>query len=348
MSIKSQGRPLAAETRVRFALVQNLNTLYKELVAGPARKPVEILKVGNDMIQESLQELEDYEGSKLNIKPLLFVESNLVTRPQNSQSYSTIDEAINHLFNLKDYTLLRITRAAATEPCGAILLKIESAMPGSRYLNDDEYDDDEILTDDDILGQLGDRPSTTFLKKKVARPRYKCDMRIYVLPRIANVVMYLEERMLKRDLIKGVLNLSKNDRTVLCAFNPSNVLSEVDSLGLHRHSVGTPFNLSMPLSQQLLPQTNPDQDLQDVMLNLQDHKLLPAIPLPSNTLQDADLQYYSLMQVPPPPLVGQHLEGIYSPTEFFQSQQLLSDIYNSSILNNYSFGIYSNNMSGSI
>lgn len=154
-------------------------------------------------------------------------------------TYKSIDLAVRELFHIEEYTFLRITRAAAFEKTGAIVLKMETAKPGDKWLDDDEFDlklmfklvssNESQNWDDDLIGKPGDEITPTFLKKKIARPRYKSNMRIYLIPRDTDVVLYTKESMLKRDIVNGTLDLNDtNDRRmIITAFDFEKALREL-------------------------------------------------------------------------------------------------------------------------
>lgn len=163
----------------------------------------------------------------------------------NSLVYTSVDTAIREIFGLREYTFLRITRAAAFEKTGSVVLKMETIKPGYRWLDDDEFDlkimfkmfggenlDDVADCSNDFsnqFGKPGDPITTTFLKKKVARPRYKSNMRIYLIPRSTDAILYTRESMLKRDIINGTLDLNDKEdpRMIITAFEFENVLREL-------------------------------------------------------------------------------------------------------------------------
>lgn len=163
----------------------------------------------------------------------------------HSLVYKSVDTAVREIFGLEEYTFLRITRAAAFEKTGSVVLKMETIKPGYRWLDDDEFDlkimfrmfggenlDELDQNSDDSSNQFGrdgDPVTTTFLKKKIARPRYKSNMRIYLIPRVTDAVLYTRESMLKRDIINGTLDLSDDTdpRMIITAFEFENVLREL-------------------------------------------------------------------------------------------------------------------------
>lgn len=242
---KSQGRPLSKETRVKLTLVPTLGILYSILVSETLRKPLNVLKYSNekDSIINTNQELSTKNiisgfSSLLNVQTARFYDDPAVQLNKNSSipEFSTIDEAVSSLFGVHEYSLIRVTRAAATEVGGSILLKIETAIPGHLYLNDDEDEDFQTVEKNkdyyqDLVGSIGDRPTTTFLKKRVARPRYKSDMRVYLIPKCFPCAIYCESRMFKRDLLRGFLNLNNVDRSVIISFDYEEMLNELVEQG---------------------------------------------------------------------------------------------------------------------
>ncbi|GME84842.1 unnamed protein product [Ambrosiozyma monospora] len=102
----------------------------------------------------------------------------------------------------------------------------------SRMQHNDDDDQLDPYEQDMLIGRPGDPVTPTFLKKKVARPRYKSNMRIYVLPRYTNCIMYSQESMLKRDLLNGTLRLKKDKRLITCGFHYENTLIELGLLDL--------------------------------------------------------------------------------------------------------------------
>lgn len=162
-----------------------------------------------------------------------------------SPIFNSVPQTVKNSFGIDEFTFLRVTRAAAFEKTGSIVLKMETVKPNDPWLNDDEFDlrliyrmhmdpnaqnsslldlayDDEYLNRENVI-------SPGFIKKKVARPRYKANMRLYLVPRATNVILYVKESMLKRDIINGTLNLNdKNDpRLIITAFDFTNLLNEL-------------------------------------------------------------------------------------------------------------------------
>lgn len=175
--------------------------------------------------------------------------------------YTSVATAVREVFGINEFTLLRITRAAAFEKTGSIVLKMETAKPGDAWLDDDEFDmrllyrlysENEVSGEETAendneeeppspqpFGTATDPITTTFLKKKVARPRYKCNMRIYVVPRCSDAVLYTRESMLRRDIVNGTLDLTDtgnhstavaDGRLVLTAFDYVPLLREMGVL----------------------------------------------------------------------------------------------------------------------
>jgi hypothetical protein len=242
---RPQGRPLSKETTVRLTLVPTLGVLYSLLVSDTMRKPLQVLKYSDEKEAESktneeLSTKNSMSGfsNMLNVQTVRFTDDPNVSPKRDTAvpEFNTIDEAVFNLFGLTEYSLIRVTRAAATEVGGSVLLKIETAMPGYLYLNDDEEEDFSTVEKNkelyrDSIGFIGDRPTTTFLKKRVARPRYKADMRIYLIPKAITCAIYCEERIFKRDLLRGFLDLSKGERSIISAFEYEDFLENLESQG---------------------------------------------------------------------------------------------------------------------
>lgn len=144
--------------------------------------------------------------------------------------YDDFALAVRELFQARTFSLVRVTRAAAFERTGAIVLKLETAHPGDIQLNDEDEIVDNGRNNEDgkiYLGQKGDPITTAFIKKRIARPRYKADMRIYFIPRDTNAVLYSREAMLERDLLNGIVNPLTEKRLVTCAFDSRPLLRKL-------------------------------------------------------------------------------------------------------------------------
>lgn len=242
---KPQGRPLSKETTVRLALVPTLGILYSILVSDNSRRQLTVLKYsdGKDALVRTDEELSTRKvlsgfSSMLNVQAVKLIDDPSVQTQDHSKipEFHSIDEAVYALFGLNEYSLIRVTRAAATEVGGSVLLKIETAMPGLLYLNDDEDMDFSTLERNSemyhsSLGDIGDRPTSSFLKKRVARPRYKADMRIYLIPKAITCAIYCEERIFNRDLKRGFLDFTKSDRSIISAFSYEEFMKDLIAEG---------------------------------------------------------------------------------------------------------------------
>lgn len=182
----------------------------------------------------------DLELEYLKQNPKDSFPSSIGVDMDNIPVYKSIDTAVREIFELKEYTFLRITRSAAFEKTGAIVLKMETAKPGDKWLEDDEFDLNLMFqlfgSEQDMEGPFnsavedyGNEITTAFLKKKVARPRYKSNMRIYLIPRDTNVVLYTRESMLRRDIVNGTLDLNDehDPRMIITAFDFEHVLRDL-------------------------------------------------------------------------------------------------------------------------
>lgn len=126
-------------------------------------------------------------------------------------TYNSLNTAIHSAFRIKEYSLVRVTRSTTDEDSGSIVLKLETAHPGDCKLVDDPNFEEEMLYS---LGNHLDDPSNLFIKKVVARPRYKSDMKIYLIPQRISCSLYINERMFERDLFNGVIEFNYDNNTI--------------------------------------------------------------------------------------------------------------------------------------
>lgn len=263
------GRPLNPKTRIKLTLVPNLMSLHSMLVPTHRSEDIRVLSEGEIPEKERKAELTMDKNVKWKFRPnqhgsmfpgkaytITLVDKDYV--PTNSEKkgiryetggaigyersrskngevgtpiYNDFKQAVEELFQIDNFSLVRVTRAAALEKTGAVVLKLETSHPGDRQLNDEDEDVDNSRRsdeDDVYLGKRGDPIGPLFIKKKIARPRYKANMRIYLIPRDTRAVLYSQESMLERDLVKGVLDLQTDPRLVLCAFDYRNLLKRLN------------------------------------------------------------------------------------------------------------------------
>lgn len=152
-------------------------------------------------------------------------------------TFNHLDTAVSSLFDVQDYSIVRVTRLASSSSDGSVLMKLETARPGDLSLVDDSEFMDDMLAS---LGKRGQSPNNIFIKKVVARPRYKSDMKIYIVPSVQNTSLYVDERILERDLINGVIDMeSPLQRKVFTTFPVNDVLTRVQDLLDKSKSLGS-------------------------------------------------------------------------------------------------------------
>lgn len=143
-------------------------------------------------------------------------------------TFNHLDTAVSSLFGIHDYSIVRVTRSASSSNDGSVLMKLETAKPGDLSLVDDREFMDDMLAS---LGKCGQSPNNIFIKKVVARPRYKSDMKIYIVPSVQNALLYVDERNFERDLINGVIDMdSPPQRSIFTTFPVDGVLARVREL----------------------------------------------------------------------------------------------------------------------
>lgn len=136
---------------------------------------------------------------------------SLINDKDSLTTYNSPNTAIHSVFGIDEYSLVRVTRSTTDEDSGSVVLKLETAHPGDCKLIDDPNFVEEMFYS---LGNHDDDPSNLFIKKVVARPRYKSDMKIYLIPRRINCSLYINERMFERDLFNGVIEFNYDNNTI--------------------------------------------------------------------------------------------------------------------------------------
>lgn len=256
---------LSAELRVALTCVPSIYTLFETLVPQIGslelysfyRKNTTLDKLFNKSPKEFSEERFGENGTyskitwqrtkgvqeKFESKPVQIVDSGLVNKKKLPkkilQSFSGDREgkrsslpifnhfssAIRSQFGLSSYTLLRITRSSVSDSEGSVLLKLETARVGDFSLIDDPDYIDEIFQ---IVNSKDKSPKNLFIKKVVARPRYKSGMKLYFLPFDFNCTLYVDERLFRRDLFNGIISLDavSPPKDIYCTFNFEPVLKE--------------------------------------------------------------------------------------------------------------------------
>jgi hypothetical protein len=243
---KLHTRSLEAGLRVKLTLAPNLITLYNSLTPHTNRQKT-LTTFHPDKSKRSLVLNENYLNDvNLTTKAVQLIDNSLVdlsgfskkvlktftqanSNPEKClPTFNSLNTAVHTLFGIDEYSLVRITRSTATDLDGLVLLKFETAKPGEMNLIDDENFTDELLHS---VGSPGDDPSNIFIKKMIARPRYKSDMKVYLIPKDIHESLYVDGRMLERDIINGVVALEQPFyKTILCAFEYNEMLRSVYEL----------------------------------------------------------------------------------------------------------------------
>lgn len=252
---KLHTKSLEATLRVKLTLAPDLISLYNSLTPHTnRRKSLRVFKLNDsDSTTESTGDTivnSNYLNDVvLSTKAVQLIDNNLVRlsvfsnkvmksfnqHGNNSDqaehkfpTFNSLNTAVHNLFGIDDYSLVRVTRSTATDHDGSILLKFETAKPGELNLIDDEDFTDDMLHS---LGQVGNEPSNIFIKKVIARPRYKSDMKIYLIPKDVHKCLYVDDRMFERDLINGVIEMDLPFyKSIYCAFNYEEVYNSVKQL----------------------------------------------------------------------------------------------------------------------
>lgn len=247
---------LEAGLRAKLMLAPSIFSLYNSLISKHNRNNI-LLVSGNDVFSQETKTDEDHHKSKnktkLNGKSFQLIDNNLVDlsgysnkilqtlnlskaaenektkNAKNWPTFNSMDTAVRSLFGITEYTLVRVTRSASKYPEGSAILKLETARPGDFSLIDDFEFTDEFVHS---IGKINEAPDNLFIKKLVARPRYKSDMKIFLVPQIDNISIYIDARMLERDLINGVIDHATSfyNKSIYSTFDFNPVIEEYKKL----------------------------------------------------------------------------------------------------------------------
>lgn len=238
-------KSLEAGLRVKLTLAPNLLSLYNCLTPHTNRQPnLYVMNTSNTGAVGVINNDNYLNDILLVTKSVQLIDNNLVnlstfsnkmlktfnhTSPATNfvSTFNSLNTAVHTLFNINEYSLVRITRSATNDQEGSTLLKLETAKSGELNLIDDDDFVDEMLHS---IGKINDPILNLFIKKVVARPRYKSDMKIYLIPKNLNCSIYVDKRMLERDLIHGVVDLPPFYKDIYCAFEQQEILDNFKML----------------------------------------------------------------------------------------------------------------------
>lgn len=257
-------KSLEAGLRVKLTLAPDLISLYNSLTPHTGRQ--KSLKVFNSTLphQQDGQVVNnnDYLSDiNLETKLVQLIDNNLVNmsifskkimksfnnnsdskNSKNLPTFNSLNTAVRSLFNLEEFSLVRITRSTTSDYEGSVLLKFETAKPGDYGLIDDEDFADDLAHS---IGNPGDDPTNLFIKKVVARPRYKSDMKLYLIPKNVDSSLYVDKRMFERDLVNNIIDDSVPFyKDVFCAFEFKEILENFKSLLLMTQNPNDPINFN--------------------------------------------------------------------------------------------------------
>lgn len=249
---------LEASMRVKLTMAPSIFALYNSLVPHTNRKQVFSIKdhqaVFDDISKNMKTSVSETSITNRNLKSksIQLIDNNLVNligysskvlrtfgknngvdnNNENSSqlpTFNSLDTAVSSLFGITDYTLVRVTRSTSNDNDGSVILKLETARSGDYSLIDDEELADDMIHS---IGKPYDTPNSLFIKKIVARPRYKSDMKIFFIPKIQNISLYADERMFERDLINGIIDVDQSlcIRSIFCIFKFDHILQQYKNL----------------------------------------------------------------------------------------------------------------------
>lgn len=273
-------KSLEAALRVKLTVVPSLASLYCSLTPNTNRKPIrQVDELAAERTNAPVFDYVLHNDFACVSKLVQLIDSDLVNLSGVSNkillafgahqakvangavpTFNSLDTAISTLFGTPQYTLVRVTRSATDEADGSLVLKLETAKPGDLLLIDDKDFVEDMLHS---ISKEGRRPNNLFIKKIVARPRYKSGMKIYFIPYACSASLYVDSRMLERDLFEGVLDSDMpQQKLVAAAFDYHLCVNE------YKNAVEKSRNSGVPVSM-LAPGPNGSTDsIPDVALKL--------------------------------------------------------------------------------
>lgn len=256
-------KSLEAGLRVKLTLSPSIFALYKSLTPNVNVRHIRPLE--NSLSDNDSKDLEFTASTipSLITKNVQLIDNNLVnmsmfskkmlqsfnkdscpTGKKESEKYpifNSLKTAVQSLFGINEFTFIRVTRSTSDDTEGSTLLKLEAANPGDYWLLDEEELLEEMIFS---IGKPGDVPNNLFVKKVLARPRYKSDMKLYIVPKKTDASLYIDERVLERDMVNGVVDSEEfNQRALFSCFDYVPISKEVNEL----ISFGRTLNMSPPV-----------------------------------------------------------------------------------------------------
>lgn len=232
-----------------FSNPSDLTHLLSAPNTGP-RKPVlkRVRLIDNNLVNlagVSSKVLKSFQVGKEHRLPQMPLSDDGDDRPEMVTTFNNLDTAVMSLFGIRTYSLVRVPRSSSNTSDGSVLLKLECAQPGdTRLVDDQEFMEDMVAS----LGKEGQTPNNLFIKKVVARPRYKSDMKIYIVPTDRKVLLYVDKRVFERDLINGVIDMDcPPDRFIYTTFPVDDILLEVKEMLQKSRVLGEPESSEAPV-----------------------------------------------------------------------------------------------------
>lgn len=248
---------LEARMQIKLTMSPSIFSLYNALIPHTNRKQIYAIKDHKAILDDLSSNMETILPGESIIdrnmvsKSMQLIDNNLVNLAGYSNkvlltfskktdgddsdltpplpTFNSLDTAVSSLFGVSEYTLVRVTRSTSSDDEGSVILKLEAARPGDYSLIDEVEFSEEMVHS---IGRHDDIPNNLFIKKIVARPRYKSDMKIFLIPKIQNSSLYVDERMFERDIINGVIefDLSPSIKSIFCTFKIGHIINMYKNL----------------------------------------------------------------------------------------------------------------------
>lgn len=286
---------LEARLTVNLTYVKNLTILYNHVFPHSSKKDILSIYLNplhDTFIRGTSQESNDIIKNPIKTRKVQLIDKNLVniasypnrlldsnlknqqstktpgrSRSKNSPfsvsvpTFNCLDTAFYTFFGIKDYSIIRITRSTIDDIEGSVILKLETVAPGDLSLIDDPELAQEMFSS---LGTIGSIPLNVFIKKIVARPRYKSNMKIYLLPNKLHFSLYTDARMFKRDLMNGIIDLQLSEEEIKLTRIPDHDFKLIQPSQSRTIYVTFPYGLIIEEFKQLVRISLHDQQFSNI------------------------------------------------------------------------------------
>ncbi len=200
-ALRPKGRPYSSELTAKFCLVPNLNILYAVLERYMTQDRY------NDQLNRNLY--ENFQPKTVNLSFTKQFAESIDMELENLD----IASYIRYSFGIEAFTFVKVIRTSNTEGDNHVV-KLETVLPPVlRTFANSAASESNIQS-----------CSASFIKEHAIYPRYKANMKIYIIPGIVNQIAYADERMYLYDRSRPDASSLFYGKEILRIFNKEEFL----------------------------------------------------------------------------------------------------------------------------